>query len=121
MSISLVNSSFAASYSLELDGVDGIAVLARTMAGAVTDDGRVSLKLSDGSSLEGSLHFSLDVTAARTILGRTLDLDSAYKQLLVRQSSLWSSVLQVRDCAGQPHLFLSQVLPFGASALLSLT
>ena len=86
------------------------------MAGAVTDDGRVSLKLSDGSSLEGSLHFSLDVTAARTILGRTLDLDSAYKQLLVRQSSLWSSVLQVRDCAGQPHLFLSQVLPFGASA-----
>lgn len=116
MSISLVNSSFAASYSLELDGVDGIAVLARTMAGAVTDDGRVSLKLSDGSSLEGSLHFSLDVTAARTILGRTLDLDSAYKQLLVRQSSLWSSVLQVRDCAGQPHLFLSQVLPFGASA-----
>lgn len=99
LSISLVNSSFSASYALELDGVDGIAV-----------------ELSEGSKLQGRLHHSLSLSDAKKILGRTLDLDSAYKQLLVRQSSLWASVLQVRDPHGAPHFYVSQVLPFGASA-----
>ena len=100
MSISLVNSSFSASYLLELDGVDGVAVLARTFAGAVDDSGTVRLALSDGQVIEGELHPSLNLDEARRILGRTLDLDSAYKQLLVRQSSLWASVLQVRNPSG---------------------
>ena len=116
MSISLVNSSFSASYLLELDGVDGVAVLARTFAGAVDDSGTVRLALSDGQVIEGELHPSLNLDEARRILGRTLDLDSAYKQLLVRQSSLWASVLQVRNPSGEPFLFISQVLPFGVSA-----
>ena len=76
----------------------------------------LGVKLSDGEKLEGQLHSSLTLEDAATLMGRTLDLDSAYKQLLVRESSLWCSVLQVYDPDGCPHLFVSQVLPFGASA-----
>ena len=118
MSISLVNSSFAASYALELDGVDGISVLARTLAGSVAEDGTVALELSDGKMLKGILHASLTVLEAKRIVGRTLDLDSAYKQLLVRQSSLWRSVLQVMDTEGtsSPRCSpLERLQPFTAS------
>lgn len=116
MSISMVNSAFTPSYRLELDGVDGIAVLARAMMGAISDDRRVCLQLKDGSQLIGTLRESLSLDDARTMLGRALDLDAAYKRLMVRKSSLWASVLQVRGMKGDPHLFVSQVLPFGASA-----
>ena len=116
MSISLVNSSFSPSYKLELDGVDGIAVLARTFVECVKPCRTVTFAMKDGSKLEGVLHPSLDFHEARSLVGRTLDLEAAYKQLLVKESSLWSSVLMVRDPELQPHYFISHVLPFGASA-----
>ena len=107
MSISLVNSTFAAGYPLSLDGVDGIAILGRSMLEAVDDDGEV---------LRGRLHSSLDVEMARDLCGRTLDLEAAYKQLLVKESSLWSSVLLVEEPGAGKRYFISHVLPFGASA-----
>ena len=116
MSISLVNAAFAAAYKLDLDGVDGISVMARTMIEAVADDGTVELELSDGSVMKGYLHPSFSVASARQLAGRTLDLEAAYKQLLVRESSLWCSALQVRRPSGSNAYFISQVLPFGASA-----
>ncbi|CAL1162137.1 unnamed protein product [Cladocopium goreaui] len=50
------------------------------------------------------------------LCGRTLDLDAAYKQLLTAKSSLWCSVLAVENMCRAKQLFISHVLPFGASA-----
>lgn len=109
----MVNSSFAAQYRLDLDGVDGISLLARSFLEAVSDQREVVL--ADGSELRGVLHSELTVSEARCICGRTLDLEAAYKQLLVKETSLWASVLLVAAPSGERH-YISQVLPFGASA-----
>ena len=118
MSISLVNSSFAASYKLDLDGVDGVSVLAKAMLDAVDDGGVVEMTLSSGETLKGKLHGSLTVEQARDLCGRTLDLEleAAYKQMLVRESSMWASVLMIPNPSGGSQFFASKVLPFGASA-----
>ena len=116
LSESLVNSAFAASYKLDLDGIDGISVLARCFAESVTSDGFVQIRLSDGSVRRGKLHSSFSVSSARSIGGRTLDLEAAYKQVLVAKSSLWCNVLAVEDPSGVKRLYISHVLPFGASA-----
>lgn len=57
----LVNSAFGSSYKLDLDGVDGVSVLARTFMGASALDRTVSLTLQDGSRQKGVLHSSLSV------------------------------------------------------------
>ena len=116
MSISLVNSSFAVSYKLDLDGVDGISVLAKTMLDAVDGYRKVKLTLSNGKVLEGRLHNSFSIDQARDLCGRTLDLEAAYKQMLVRESSMWASILLVSKPGDGKKMFASKVLPFGASA-----
>ena len=116
MSESLINASYSSTYRLDLPGIDGVSVLARTLLDSVSDSGFVSLGLSDGSVLRGKLHESLTVESSRRIVGRTLDLDAAYKQMLVAKESLWCSVIAVEDNNGDKQLFVSDVLPFGASA-----
>ena len=116
MSISMVNSGFSAAFKLDLDGVDGIAIMARSMLSMVSPDRTVEVRLSNGRVLKGALHESLTLEAAKELCGRTLDLEAAYKQLLVRESSLWCSVLQVTNPSGGKAYFVSQVLPFGASS-----
>eukprot|EP00438_Fugacium_kawagutii_P017155 Skav211198 [mRNA] locus=scaffold2111:119634:121253:- [translate_table: standard] len=116
MSESLVNSCYGSVYKLDLPGIDGVAVLARTFIESVHDDRKVRMKLSNGNVLSGLLHDSMTVDQARTLCGRTLDLDAAYKQILTSKSSLWCSVLAVESDLGEKKLFVSNVLPFGASA-----
>lgn len=116
MSESLVNSCFGSVYKLDLPGIDGVAILARTFVEGVQSDGRVSFKLSDNSVLSGVLHPSLDLDRARSLRGRTLDLDAAYKQVLTAKSSRWCSALAIENPQGEKELFISNVLPFGASA-----
>ncbi len=111
-----MNSSFAASYKLDLDGVDGVSVLAKAMLDAVDDGGVVEMTLSSGETLKGKLHGSLTVEQARDLCGCTLDLEAAYKQMLVRESSMWASVLMIPNPSGGSQFFASKVLPFGASA-----
>lgn len=74
------------------------------------------MKLSDGSRLSGMLHPSIGASECRRLVGRTLDLEAAYKQVLVSKSSLWTSVLAIEDLQGAKRLFISKVAPFGASA-----
>lgn len=85
----------------------------RLLVGA---DRRVKFSLSDGKVLQGMRRESLSVEDAKNLAGRTLDLDAAYKQLLTAKSSLWCSVLAVEDLTRTIQLFISNVLPFGASA-----
>ena len=118
---SLVNRCFGASETIDLGGVDELAVLAKAMLDMVKPNGDVILKLADGPVKKGRLHESLDLVKAKKLVGRTLDLESAYKQFLIRQSSAWASVLLVdgpegTDGASSKRLFRSEALPFGASA-----
>lgn len=103
-------------YKLDLGGIDSVAILARTSLEAVSDDWSVRLTLSDGTCFEGELHASLSLDAARTLHARTLDLDAAYEQLLVSRASLWCSVLAIEDPDQVRQMFISHVIPFGASA-----
>ena len=93
------------------------AVLAHAWLQAVSDDRTAALVLSDGTELTGVLHPSLSLAQARELAGRTLDLESAYKQLLVSKASLWASVLKIRNGdTRKDELYISDVLPFGASS-----
>ena len=96
--------------------LDGMSTAARTWLEGVCDDRGVSFKLSNGSTLQGVLHDSLQVSEARNLCGRRLDLDAAYKQMLTSKSSLWCSVLAIEDEQQSKQLFVSHVLPFGSSA-----
>ena len=116
MSRSFVNAAFGSSYKLDLPGIDGMAILARSFLDSVLDNGKVKIPLSNGLFLKGMLHDSLDVNMARCLVGRTLDLDSAYKQVLVSCDTLWTAILAIEDPHGRKQLFRSNVLPFGASA-----
>jgi hypothetical protein len=114
---SLVNSAFGPSELLDLGGVDGLAALVRALLAGVDDQRIVSLDLSDGTLLRGVLHPSLSLLDARSIVGRTLDLEAAYKQLTVACSSAWASVIVVfSPVHNQPLLYALEALPFGASA-----
>ena len=114
---SMINACFGASETVDLGGVDELAALARTLLDMVKDNGKVEVKISTGEKLEGWLHDSITVEEARSLVGRTLDLESAYKQLLVAQGSAWASVIQVYNTdLKKKELYLTEVLPFGASA-----
>ena len=77
LSDSLVNTAFGASECIDLGGVNGLAVLARTFLEMVSDDKCFRVDLSDGTVLSGWLHSSLTVPQARHLVGRTLDLEFA--------------------------------------------
>ena len=116
LSCSLVNMAFASTSKLELGGVDDVAVLARTILECIRDDRSVRVKLSGGPELVGVLSEELSLQDARCLVGRTLDLEHAYKQCLVSLASLWASVLGIVGPSGSRELFISHVLPFGACA-----
>ena len=81
MSDSMVNACFGATESIDLGGIDELAVLCRTILQMITDDRRVTIKLSTGKVLRGMLNPTLSLDQARDLVGRTLDLESAYKHL----------------------------------------
>ena len=63
-------------------------MMARTFVEATSDDRSVRVQMRDGSWKVGKLHESFSVAGARSLTGRTLDLDLAYKQVLVAKNSL---------------------------------
>lgn len=77
LSESLVNAAYRASYKLDLDGVDGISVMARTFVEATTNDRVVRVQMRDGSWKVGKLHESLSVSGARNIAGLGLSLQTS--------------------------------------------
>ena len=117
LSASLVNPAFGCEETVSLGGIDELAALARTMLQMVSDEGWVEVTLSNGTVLSGKLHDSLTVEEARQLAGRTLDLKSAYKQLLIHRTSEWAAVVAVTDPEDMAKkLFRLNALPFGASA-----
>ncbi|CAE8589824.1 unnamed protein product [Polarella glacialis] len=117
LSGSFVNAAFGSSEKLDLGGIDQLAGLVKALIGGVLDNRDVVLTLSTGVVLRGVLRCSFSIQEARDICGRTLDLESAYRQLFTASCSAWASVIVV-FCpeSGKPELFCLEALPFGATA-----
>ena len=64
---------------------------ARAIPESVGSDGQVAVQLSTGEVLRGVLHASITFEDARELVSSTLDLEAAYKQLLVSKVSGWAS------------------------------
>lgn len=80
----LVNSAYGSNCISE----DGISPVARTMIEAVKDDGIVAIHLSDGALLSGYFHNTMSVREAWALVWCIVELDAAYKQMLVSKQSL---------------------------------
>ena len=116
-SASFTNSAYGSPFKLDLGGVDQIASVTKAIVYSIGDDRTVKFVLSDGSTLEGMLHPSLSIDLARTLVGRTLDMSSAYRQLIISVASEWFSVVATYNPnTGATELDLQNSLPFGATA-----
>ena len=80
------------------------------------DDGTVHLPNGKGEYVTGRLHESITVAQARTLVGRTVDLEAAYKNLVRRQSDGAFSIIAVYNPnTGLPELREEISLAFGAT------
>ena len=112
-----VNKAYGTAEKLDLGGVDEVAGLVKLIMGAVATDGSISITSADGSKLVGKLHHTMDIKASRSIVGRTMDMLAAYRQLALAKSAAWTSVICVpRPGSVEPALFIQHALPFGAGA-----
>ena len=117
LSESFVNSSYGSLESVNLGGIDEVAALSKLFLDIVDDERCVKTILGTGAVLVGKLHASLTLDQARDLVGRTLDLKAAYKQLAINPNSLKHAVLAIHNpVTGQCELFVQKALPFGASA-----
>lgn len=65
MSESLFNAAYGSNYKLDLDGVDGISVLSRTLVEMTDAHRKVVIRMKDGGPKSGSLRSSFLVDDAR--------------------------------------------------------
>ena len=72
------------------------------------------MPLMDGSTLRGEL--CSDMKCKPALLGKTLDLSKAYRQVGIHPESRKHAVLGFPDESGEWQHYLALSLPFGASA-----
>ena len=98
---SFVNSAFGSLERISLGGIDEIAAIAKLFMdslGRCSGDSRlIEVKLSSGQFLRGELHPSLSVSEAFDLVGRSLDLKSAYRQQAVSPLSQAQAVIAVHN------------------------
>ena len=103
-----INATYSCEDKLTLMDVDFIAATLRVVEACLAGEASILQDLN----VEVGQHWKTDPW-----LGTTIDLKSAYKQLCVKPSELWASVISVFDPIRQkPVLFIQSALPFGASA-----
>ena len=79
--------------------------------------GAVVIPLSDGSVLSGVLSKLWRAKGPLRWLGRTLDLEAAYKGLCNSPDTKWASIVCVYNpSTRQPELYVSDALMFGSTA-----
>ena len=116
LSESGINGAYGASEKLSLLGTDMVCSLVRTFIDSVKD-GIVSIKLDSGRCFSGKLHSEWAGVNLSELLGKTLDLHKAYRQLTCKDSQRWASIVGLR-CpeTGRPFFFPAVSLLFGGSA-----
>ena len=116
----LVNASVTSPEKLVLGDTDEIFGMARAMLGAVSDNREVRVPSGPSGFHTGTLHASWTIDEARDLVGRTVDLKSAYKQLMRSRSDASVCVYAVfkpaTESSPPSHAFFEEVaLPFGAT------
>jgi hypothetical protein len=106
------NATVTCDEKVPLSGVDAIVSIMKVMASAVRDDRSVNIL-----GLKGVLRESWMVQEASTILGRCVDLKSAYRQLVRRRADAHICIIAVWNPREKKVEFFEQIaLPFGATA-----
>jgi hypothetical protein len=110
-----VNSTACSLEKLRIGGVDELVANASLMASAVKDDRSIRIPDGRGGWLVGVLHDDWSLDESRQIVGRTVDLAKAYKQLTRCKSDAAFTVLLVfNPFSCKAEFFLSVALNFGA-------
>ena len=111
-----VNATVESFEKVDLGGVDEIASIIRTWA-VSTKDGRVKVVLENGKVLEGELHHDFQKDSGYKLLGKCLDLESAYRQVGILEAHKKYCVVAVWDSELKKTVYyIPAALPFGATA-----
>ena len=109
-----LNSAYSCYNKLTLMDMDAVVALANTVLQAFASNGVFRFSLSTGEFLTGRIHAGWNSDS--TLLGRTLDLKSAYKQPAVNPSRGFVRVMVAYDpVKSRPAFFIFNPLPFGAT------
>lgn len=111
-----LNSAFSSYNKLKLMDMDSVVSLVNVVMKAVLGGAdQLKFRLSNGEVLEGALHPAWKGNLS--LLGRTLDLTAAYKQLPVNPKVGFVRTLVAYDpVKHQKAFFLMNSLPFGATS-----
>ena len=111
-----LNSAFSSYNKLKLMDMDSVVSLVNVVMKSVLGGAeQLTFRLSNGEVLEGSLHPAWKNNFS--LLGRTLDLTAAYKQLAVKPEVGFVRTLVAYDpLKRQRAFFLMNSLPFGATS-----
>ena len=116
-SASCVNAAYGTRELAPMGGVDELAGLARACMDGLGDSEVVVIRNVSGMTFTGTRHGSLRDKRARVLLGKTLDLRSAYRQFPTRPSNAWTQIMGIWDPdESRPRLYIQRALPFGAAA-----
>ena len=111
---SAVNQAFSSSSYLDLQDTDFTVGLLRFISRSLQRGGEVEVPLMDGSTLRGELCPEMKCKPA--LLGKTLDLSKAYRQVGIHPESRKHAVVGFPNESGEWQHYLALSLPFGASA-----
>ena len=110
-----MNATFAATNKLVLLDVDALGAMILCAMKAVQCDSKTRITLGNGEHV--FLQASQDWGKSLNLLGRTLDLESAYKQVGAFVDELWNRIIVVFDPhSTRPAFFVATALMFGSSA-----
>lgn len=109
-----LNSAYSSFNKLKLMDMDSVVAMVQLLLQSIHGKGRFCFRLSDGRLLEGMVHS--DWRRNPKLLGRTLDLTAAYKQLAVDpKQSLIRALVAYNPEKKAPAFFIFNALPFGAT------
>lgn len=112
--MSAVNRAFGSTSFLELQDTDYAVGLLRFISRILQDKKRVKVPLTDGTVLEGD--WSPEMLARPDLLGKTLDLSKAYRQVGIHPDTRDRAVLGFPGPSGAWEFYIAKSLPFGAAA-----
>ena len=112
-----VNQALTTTERLNLMDLDFLVAIGKFVMDLCGEHGSIHVVLDSGEALVGKLHTTWGPPSEWVWLGRTLDLQAAYKQLALHPSSLWCAVLATfNPVSARPAYFVSQALLFGSTA-----
>ncbi|CAE7763864.1 unnamed protein product, partial [Symbiodinium necroappetens] len=112
--MSAVNRAFGSSSFLELQDTDYAVGMLRFLSRVLQNQDLVRVPLSDDTILEGA--WAPEMLNRPALLGKTLDLSKAYRQVAIHPSTREHAALGFPNPKGEWEFYVAKSLPFGAAA-----